>query len=30
MRLFRQATSGDWSDVVARMAQEIRERAEAH
>jgi hypothetical protein len=27
MRLFRQTTSGDWSDVIARMAQAIRERA---
>jgi tetratricopeptide (TPR) repeat protein len=27
MRLFRQTMSGDWSDVVARMAQAIHERA---
>jgi hypothetical protein len=27
MRLFRQTTSGDWSDVITRMAQAIRERA---
>ncbi|MBV9238780.1 MAG: hypothetical protein JOZ94_23315, partial [Xanthobacteraceae bacterium] len=27
MRLFRQTTSGDWSDVIAHMAQAIRERA---
>jgi tetratricopeptide (TPR) repeat protein len=26
MRLFRQTTSGDWSDVINRMAQAIRER----
>jgi ADP-heptose:LPS heptosyltransferase len=25
-RLFRQTTSGDWSDVIARMADAIRER----
>jgi hypothetical protein len=30
MHLFRQTTSGDWSDVIARMAQEIRERAAPH
>jgi tetratricopeptide (TPR) repeat protein len=27
MRLFRQTTSGDWSDVITHMAQAIRERA---
>jgi tetratricopeptide (TPR) repeat protein len=29
MRLFRQTMSGDWSDVIARMAQAIRERSTA-
>ncbi len=29
MRLFRQTTSGDWSDVIARMAQAVRERVAA-
>ena len=27
MRLFRQTTSGDWFDVIARIAQTIHERA---
>jgi hypothetical protein len=26
MRLFRQTTSGEWSDVIARMAHAIQER----
>jgi hypothetical protein len=26
MRLFRQTTSGDWSDVIARVAHAIQER----